>query len=87
MFLYPMVLFGVGMGHPPRSVTFGPRQRPSAFSSAQHSLLAARQALFTLVYVIPHAVAAFPTGYWYCGGDKGECEDNKGGVHVWTLPE
>ena len=61
MFLYPTVLFGVGMSQPLRSVTFGPRQRPLSFRSAQHSLPVARQASFTVVYCIPHAVATFPT--------------------------
>ena len=56
MFLYPTVLFGVGMSQPLRSVTFGPRQRPLSFRSAQHSLPVARQASFTVVYCIPHAV-------------------------------
>ena len=57
MFLYPAVLFGVGMSQPLRSVTFGPRQRPSSFMSEQHSLPVTRQASSTVVYCIPHAVA------------------------------
>ena len=61
MFLNPAVLFGVGMSQPLRSATFGPRQRPLSFMSEQHSLPMARQASFTVVYCIPHAVATFPT--------------------------
>lgn len=62
MFLYPTVLFGVGMSQPLRSVTFGPRQRPSSFMSEQHSLPVARQASSTVVYCIPHAVATVTAG-------------------------